>query len=114
MAKPQPITERSAPTSFYVKPSTKRLIAARAKVWRRSQSSYLEELVLAEAGKSSTIPLAPATYTPTATEKRAIAKGREEIRRGEYVTLEQLEAYVERLNRRPSSKGPRPRAKKRA
>jgi len=113
MARPQPTAERSAPTSFYVKPSTKRLIATRAKAWRRSQSSYLEELVLAEAGKPSTIPLTP-TYTPTAAEQRAIEKGREEMRRGEYVTLEQLEAYVERLNRRPGTKGTRPRAKKRA
>jgi metal-responsive CopG/Arc/MetJ family transcriptional regulator len=38
------------------------------------------------------------TYTPTASEKRAIARGRVEISRGDYVTLDQLHAELERLN----------------
>lgn len=109
-AKPAPAGRAK---TIWVKPSTNRLIAERAKVWRRSQSSYLEELVLAEAGKPSTIPLAP-VYTPTRAEKRAIEKGRAEITRGEFVTLDQLNAYLARLDRSPRSRGPRTRSAKRA
>ncbi len=107
-------TTRRQPTSYAMTADARRLIAERAKAWRRSQSSYLEELVRAEAGEESTIPLRPfPTYTPTAAERRAIEKGRAEIRRGQYVTLEQLEAYVARLNRRPSKKSLRTRTAKR-
>jgi predicted transcriptional regulator len=38
------------------------------------------------------------TYTPTADERRAIEKGRAEVRAGEYLTLEQLHAELERLD----------------
>jgi predicted transcriptional regulator len=37
-------------------------------------------------------------YTPTASELRAIEKGRDEIRRGDYLTLDQLHAELDRLN----------------
>lgn len=92
---PNPTTnERRIPTSYTLPLKTRRLIAARAKTWRRSQSSYLEELVHAEAGKSSMIPLAPRTYTPTAHEKRAIEKGRAEIARGDYYTLDEFRHFL--------------------
>lgn len=88
-------TTRRQPTSYAMTADARRLIAERAKAWRRSQSSYLEELVRAEAGEESTIPLRPfPTYTPTAAERRAIEKGRAEIRRGDYYTLDEFRAIL--------------------
>jgi len=46
------------------------------------------------------------TYTPTARERRAIEKGREEIRRGEYLTLDQFFQHLD-VERHP----PKARAK---
>ena len=39
------------------------------------------------------------TYTPTARELRAIEKGRAEMRRGNYYTLNELDAFLERSRR---------------
>lgn len=54
------------------------------------------------------------TYTPTAAEVRAIERGRAAFRHGDYISLEQLHAELDRQNRRPRAKGPRPRAASRA
>jgi Arc/MetJ-type ribon-helix-helix transcriptional regulator len=53
------------------------------------------------------------TYTPTLGERRAIAKGRAEVRRGDYVTLDQLHAELERLNLKERSESTRSRSKTR-
>ena len=37
----------------------------------------------------------PTTYTPTASELRAIQKGREEIRRGEHLTIDELFQHLD-------------------
>ena len=39
-------------------------------------------------------PKAPKTYTPTARELRTIEKGREEIRKGNYYTLDEFRTYL--------------------
>ena len=48
----------------------------------------------------------PATYTPTARERRAIEKGREEIRRGEYLTLDEFFKYLD-VERHPAKARPK-------
>lgn len=50
------------------------------------------------------------SYTPTPRERRAIARGRGEIGRGNYVTLEQLHAELERLDLKERPQGTRARA----
>jgi predicted transcriptional regulator len=50
-------------------------------------------------------------HTPTASELRAIEKGRAEIRRGDYLTLDQLHAELDRLSLTERSQSTRPRPK---
>jgi Arc/MetJ-type ribon-helix-helix transcriptional regulator len=52
-------------------------------------------------------------YTPTPRELRAIAKGRAEFRRGQSLTLAQLDAYLDRSRDQASAKGSRSRPKAR-
>jgi predicted transcriptional regulator len=49
-------------------------------------------------------------YTPTAAERRAIAKGRAEIARGEYVTIDELFRSLDRRRSKAGRKGHRARA----
>ena len=56
--------------------------------------------------------LAP-SHTPTAGELRAIKKGRAEIGRGDYLTLDQLHAELDRLDLTERSQSTRPRSKRR-
>lgn len=53
------------------------------------------------------------SYSPTASELRAIENGRAEIRRGDYLTLDQLHAELDRLNLTERSQGARARRKNR-
>jgi len=86
--------ERRTPTSFTLPLKTRQLITERARIHRRSQSSYVEELVRTEAGEPTVLSLRlMPTYTPTAAEKRAMAKGRA----SKSMTLEDFFAHVERL-----------------
>jgi predicted transcriptional regulator len=48
-------------------------------------------------------------YTPTAAERRAIEKGRAEIARGEYVTVDELFRNLDRRRRKARAKGHRAR-----
>ncbi len=48
-------------------------------------------------------------YTPTAAERRAIAKGRAEIARGEYVTVDELFQDLDRRRGKARAKGHRAR-----
>ena|ERR1700730_16618437 len=48
-----------------------------------------------------------AVYTPTKGELAAIRRGRAEIKRGEFVTLDQLKHDLESANRQPRKKGSR-------
>src|SRR2546422_7165806 len=54
------------------------------------------------------------SYVPTPAEWRAIEKGRAEMRRGEYVTLEELRAHVGAVGRKARRKSRRSRSKGRA
>ena len=47
------------------------------------------------------------TYTPTKAELAAIRRGRAEIKRGEFVTLDQLKDDLKSANRKPRKKGSR-------
>lgn len=49
-------------------------------------------------------------YTPTDAERRAIASGRAQIRRGDYVTLEQLNIELDNRARNIATKRSRTRA----
>ncbi|MEK7630847.1 MAG: hypothetical protein AAB417_02375 [Patescibacteria group bacterium] len=101
MPKIKETSEKRRPTSFALKPAMSRLVTERAKVWKRSRSSYLEELILAESGKASTIPLRPiSTRTPTSTELQAIKKGRA----SESMTIDDFFAHVEYLASQKSGK----------
>src|SRR5207237_277638 len=53
-------------------------------------------------------------YLPTLAERRAIERGRAEIRRGEYLTLEELRAHVGAVGRKARRKSRRSRFKARA
>ncbi len=48
-------------------------------------------------------------YLPTLAERRAIERGRAEIRRGEYLTLEELRAHVGAVGRKARRKSRRSR-----
>ena len=50
-------------------------------------------------------------FSPTPREQRAIAQGRREAQRGEYVTLEQLHAELERLDLKERRQSARTRPK---
>ena len=49
-------------------------------------------------------------YTPTAAERRAIAKGRAEIARGEYLTVDELFQGLDRRRGKTRAKGHRARS----
>ena len=49
-------------------------------------------------------------YTPTAAERRAIAKGRAEIGRGEYLTVDELFHGLDRRRGKTRAKGRRARS----
>lgn len=49
-------------------------------------------------------------YTPTRAELRSLARGRAEIRRGEYVTLDELRAYLATHPSKVRAEGHRPRS----
>src|SRR5262245_10885767 len=51
----------------------------------------------------------PPVYTPTAAERRAIAKGRAEIARGEYLTVDELFQGLDRRRGKARPKSPRAR-----
>jgi AbrB family looped-hinge helix DNA binding protein len=51
------------------------------------------------------------SYTPTKRELAAIEKGRAEIRRGEYYTLDELRASLARHHRKASAKASRSHGK---
>jgi Arc/MetJ-type ribon-helix-helix transcriptional regulator len=50
-------------------------------------------------------------YTPTKAEIKRIEAGRREIQKGNYITLEELHAELERKNRQKSKKNIRPSAR---
>ena len=52
-------------------------------------------------------------YTPTRAEVRAIERGRAAFRRGDFITLDQLDAYLDRHAHRASAKSSLPRTKAR-
>ena len=54
------------------------------------------------------------SYLPTVAERRAIERGRTELRRGEYLTLEELRAHVGAVGRKARRKSRRSRPKARA
>lgn len=54
------------------------------------------------------------TYTPTRRELRAIERGRAAFRRGDFVTLDQLNAYLDRQRHGPSAKKSPARTKARS
>jgi len=49
-------------------------------------------------------------YTPTAAELRGIARGRAEIRRGDYVTLDELRTYLATHPPKVRAESDRPRS----
>ena len=58
---------------------------------------------------------APATYTPTARERRAIEKGREEMKKGNYYTLDEFRiALLGSPYKKARTKKHTPRSPKRA
>jgi predicted transcriptional regulator len=85
-------------------PEMARLVDRASKREQRTRSELVREALR--------VYLAPA-YAPTESETRAIAKGRDEIRRGDYVTLDQLHAELERLDLTKRGESPRSRAKSR-
>ena len=54
------------------------------------------------------------SYEPSRAERRAIERGRSEIRRGQYVTLEELRVHVGAAGRKARRKNDRSRSKARA
>lgn len=71
----------------------------------RTRSELVREALRVYMG-ARTLPV----YTPTPRELADIRKGREEIRRGEYYTLDELRASLDSHHLKTRSKEPRPRA----
>ena len=80
------------------------------KAEQRSQSELVREALRLYfnpelAARIARLPV----YTPTAAERRAIAKGRAEIARGEYLTVNELFQGLDRRRGKERTKGHRAR-----
>ena len=75
------------------------------KAEHRTRSELLREALRAYFTARRTFP----TYTPTAAELRAIEKGRAEMRRGEYLTLNDFFRTLDRSRPKTPAKGGRTR-----
>jgi len=75
----------------------------------RTKSELMREALRVYFGTARSLP----TYTPTKAELEAIRKGREEIRRGEYYTLDELHASLASHHRRPRAPKSRPHTRAR-
>ncbi len=80
---------------------------------RVDQASKREQRTRSELVREALRVYFAQSYTPTASEVRAMEKGRAEIRRGDYLTLDQLHAELDRLNLTERSQGTRARPKSR-
>ncbi|MFZ0886982.1 MAG: ribbon-helix-helix protein, CopG family [Candidatus Binataceae bacterium] len=76
----------------------------------RTKSELMREALRVYFGTARSLP----SYTLTRAELEGIRKGREEIRRGDYYTLDELHASLEGHDRRPRAKESRPHAGPRA
>ena len=68
-----------------------------SELWREAMRAYL---------RSRNLPV----YTPTAAELRALQRGRAEIGRGDYLTLDELRASLATDRPQASAKNSRPRS----
>ena len=84
---------------------TREVDAARKRE-HRTRSELVREALRVYFGVARTLPV----YTPTARELREIEKGRGEMRRGEYLTLDEFFSHLDVDSRRQQarSKGSRP------
>ena len=76
----------------------------------RTRSELIREALRAYFGTAQALPV----YTPTARERREIEKGREEMRRGEYVTTDELFSPLDRPQRKARPESGRTRTAPRA
>jgi len=75
------------------------------KMEHRSTSELMREALRRYFAAVGALP----TYTPTPAELAAIEKGREAVRRGDYLTLDQFNAHVDDLNRKARASSARSR-----
>lgn len=66
----------------------------------RTRSELIREALRTYFAVGRILPI----YTPTSSELRAVEKGRAEIRRGEYCTLDELRASLESCPRKTRQK----------
>jgi predicted transcriptional regulator len=71
----------------------------------RTRSELVREALRVYFARVSALPV----YTPTAAEVRAMEKGRAEIRRGHYYTLDELRRSLDTPHRGTRAKGARAR-----
>ena len=76
----------------------------------RTRSELVREALRVYFERSRALPV----YTPTAAERRAMEKGRAEILRGNYYTLDELRRSLDTLDRGARAKSARPRSAPRA
>ena len=76
----------------------------------RTRSELVREALRVYIIRARALPV----YTPTAAELRGMEKGRAEIRRGHYYTLDELRRSLDTPHRGPRAKGARARTAPRA
>ncbi len=76
----------------------------------RTKSELIREALRLYFGTTRGLPI----YAPTKAELARIEKGREEIRRGHYYTLDELHASLAGAHRKPRAKKPRQDGRTRA
>lgn len=81
----------------------------RSELFREALRTYLKERAWLAQFEARVAKLP--TYTPTQRELAAIRKGREQMRRGEFVTLDELFKNLEGKRRQAGGKGNRPRSR---
>ncbi len=87
-------------------PAMIRAVEKVRKAEHRTRSELIREALRAYFSARRTFP----TYTPTPRELQDIEKGRAEIRRGDYYTLDELRAELAGQRRKVSAKAHRSRA----
>lgn len=92
--------------SISLPPAMIRAVEEVRKAEHRTRSELIREAIRVYLSARRTFP----TYTPTPRELREINKGRAEIRRGEYSTLDELRTELAGPRRKVRAEAPRPRA----
>ncbi len=93
------------PTTISLPRAMLRQVDAASKREHRTRSELIREALRVYFNRVSRLPV----YTPTRRELRAIEKGRAEMRRGEYLTLDDFFRTVDRLPSKARAKGRRAR-----